>query len=145
VAQALLALAHLVGLGLALGAATVKLTLLLRCRGDPGLVPAYAKVVRPITRLIVLGLALLTVSGIGWLIRGFSMTPLLALKIALVAAIWVIGPIIDKVAEPAFHALAPSPGAPASAQFLAARNRYLALEMTATGLFFVITVIWVVF
>lgn len=62
----LLSLAHLIGLALGVGAATVKLILLLRCRADHALAPAYVKVAKPITRQIVLGIILLTLSGIGW-------------------------------------------------------------------------------
>jgi hypothetical protein len=49
----LLSLAHLIGLALGVGAATVKLTLLLRCRADHALVPVHVKVAKPITRQIV--------------------------------------------------------------------------------------------
>jgi hypothetical protein len=139
----LLALAHLVGLALAVGSATAKLALLLRCRTEPGLVPAFLAVVRPVTRLIILGLALLTLSGAGWLLVGYPFTPRLAVKLVLVAAIWALGPVIDHVAEPAFRRLAPGPGEPPSPGFLRASARYLRLEALATGLFYVIVVLWV--
>jgi len=139
----LLSLAHLIGLALAVGSATAKLTLLLKSRADDAFVPAYLAVARPLTRLIVLGLALLTLSGVGWLLVGYSFTPLLVGKITLVAAIWVLGPIIDNVVEPAFRKLAPRPGEPASPAFIRARQRYLLLEAIATGLFYVIIVMWV--
>jgi hypothetical protein len=139
----LLTVVHLVGLALGVGAATVKLVLLLRCRTDSGFVPVFLKVARPITRLIILGLILLTLSGVGWLVLGYGFTPLLVVKIALVAAIWILGPVIDNVAEPRFRALAPGPGEAASAAFEAAGRRYLALEILATSLFYVIVVLWV--
>jgi hypothetical protein len=62
----ILSVAHLIGLALGVGAATVKLTLLLRCRADLALVPVYVKVAKPITKQIVLGIILLALSGIGW-------------------------------------------------------------------------------
>ncbi len=62
----ILSLAHLLGLALGVGAATAKLTLLLRCHADHALVPVYVKVAKPITRQIVLSIILLTLSGIGW-------------------------------------------------------------------------------
>ncbi len=71
----LLSLAHLIGLALGVGAATAKLTLLLRCRSDPAFLPAFVAVARPVTRLIILGLALLTLSGVGWLLLGRPFTP----------------------------------------------------------------------
>ncbi len=138
-----LSLAHLVGLALALGCATTKLVLLLRCRADPGFVPTYLGVARPVTRLLIMGLVLLTLSGIGWLLVGYRFTPLLITKLVLVAAVWVLGPIIDNVAEPTFRKLAPPPGGEPSPAFLAAQRRYLALEIAATGLFYVIVVMWV--
>ena len=66
-----LSLAHLIGLALGVGCATAKLTLLVRCKADHAFVPAYVAVARPITRLIILGLALLTLSGVGWLLLGY--------------------------------------------------------------------------
>jgi len=139
----LLTLAHLIGLALAVGAATVKLVLLVKCRADPALVPAYVAVARPITRLIILGLVLLTLSGVGWLLIGYQLTPLLVVKLILVGAIWVLGPVIDNVAEPRFNKLAPSAGESASPAFVRVQQQYLLLEMVATGLFYVIVVMWV--
>ncbi len=139
----LLSVGHLVGLALAMGAATVKVALLLKCRADPSFVPGYLQAVKPITRLIVLGIVLLTLSGIGWLVRGYPFTPLLAVKLALVAAVWVLGPVIDNVAEPRFRALAPAAGEAPSPAFVRAQARYLTLEVVATALFYVITVGWI--
>lgn len=139
----LLSLAHLVGLALGVGSATAKLTLLLKCRSDDAFLPAYLAVVRPVTRLIVLGLALLTLSGVGWLLIGYRFTPLLVAKLVLVGAIWVIGPVIDNLVEPQFKKLAPRPGESPSPAFVRVRQRYLTLEMVATGLFYVIVVMWV--
>jgi len=138
----LLTVTHLLGLALAVGAATVKVALLLRCRRDSAFLPVYLAVVRIITRFIILGMILLTLSGVGWLLIGYGFTPLLIVKLVLVGAVWVLGPVIDNVAEPAFRNLAPAAGQTASAAFLQARARYLALEVTATALFYVIIVIW---
>jgi hypothetical protein len=139
----LLTLTHLVGLSLAVGAATVKLALLLRCRADGDLVHAFLNVARPITRLIVAGMILLAVSGIGWLLVAYDLTPLLIVKLTLFGAVFVLGPIIDNVAEPRFRKLAPPAGEPASPEFLRARRQYLALEVAATLLFYVIVGLWV--
>lgn len=142
VLPALLSLAHLIGLALAVGSATAKLVLLLRCRADRGFLPTYLAVARPITRLIVVGMALLTLSGLGWLLFGRQLTPLLDVKLVLVAAIWVLGPVIDNAIEPKFRELAPGSGAPLSQAFLRIERRYVALESLATGLFYVIIVMW---
>lgn len=138
----LLTLIHLVGLALGVGAATVKLVLLVRSRADRSLVPAFLRVVRVVTRLIVLGLVLLVVSGVGWLLLGYPWRPLLVVKLVLVAAIWVLGPLIDKVAEPAYRAYAPDAGQAPSAAFRRAERRYVALEVAATALFYVVLAVW---
>lgn len=139
----MLTFAHLIGLAFALGAATAKVALLLRCRRDPSFVATYLQVIPSLTKLIVTGLVLLTVSGVIWLVQGYGFTPQLGVKLALVAAVWVMGPIIDKVAEPKFRALAPSAGSPASAPFAAAQQQYLMLELAATLTFYAIVAVWV--
>lgn len=138
-----LSLAHFVGLGLAVGAATVKLLLLLKCRGNTGFVSVYIAVARVVTRPIIVGMVLLTLSGIGWLLMGFPWTPLLTVKIVLVAALWAVGPLIDNVVEPRFLRLAPGPGIPASSEFSRAQRRYLVWEVVATSFFYLVVVIWV--
>jgi hypothetical protein len=139
----LLTLGHLLGLALAVGAATVKLVLVLRSSADPGFAPTFLSVSRPITRLIVLGLILLTLSGIGWLLLGYPLGPLLVVKLVMVAAIWVLGPVIDNVVEPRLLKLTPVDGAPSSLQFSKVQKQYVVLEVIATGLFYVIVVMWV--
>lgn len=139
----LLTFVHLVGLSLAVGAATVKLVLLLKCRSNSELVQVFIKVVKPITQLIITGLILLTLSGIGWLLVGYSFTTLLVYKIILVVAIWILGPVIDNVIEPKFIKLAPASGQQITPEFSAALNKYLGMELIATGFFYVIIIIWV--
>jgi hypothetical protein len=138
-----LSLAHLIGLALAVGCATAKLGLLVKCKADHAFVPTYIAVARPVTRLIILGLALLTLSGLGWLLIGYPLTPLLVVKLVLVGAIWALGPIIDNAVEPKFQQLAPGPGESAAPAFIQIRRRYLLLEVIATGLFYVIVAMWV--
>jgi hypothetical protein len=139
----LLSVGHLIGLALGVGCATAKLALLLKCKADHAFVPAYITAAKPITRLIVLGLGLLTLSGIGWLLLGYPFTPILVVKLALVAAIWVLGPLIDNAVEPKFQKLAPRPGESASPAFIRIQQRYLMMEIIATSLFYVIIVMWV--
>lgn len=90
-----------------------------------------------------LSLALVTLSGIGWLLIGYSLTRLLLVKLVLVGAIRVIGPVIDNVVEPKFVRLASASGESSSPAFLRIQRQYLWLEATATGLFYVIVIIWV--
>lgn len=139
----LLILTHLLGLALATGAATVKLVLLTKSYFNKGFVQIFIKVSRPITGIIILGMILLTLSGIGWLLTGFPFTPLLIMKIVLFVAVWVLGPIIDNVVEPKFISLIPQPGEVPSATFIRAHKHYMAFEIIATLLFYVIIFIWV--
>jgi len=141
--RSLLTLAHLIGLGLGLGAATAKLTLLLRARSDHALVQTFLAATRPITRLIITGMILLTLSGVGFLWRGFPVGTVLGVKIVMVVALWAAGPLIDNVFEPRYRELAPAAGQAASPEFARAAGRLLAAETFATGLFYAIVVWWV--
>ena len=96
-----------------------------------------------VTRQIILGLVVMTTSGIAFLILGYPITPRLVVKLILVGAIWIMGPIIDNVVEPRFQKLVPALGEPPSPAFGRIQKQYLALELAATGLFYVILVIWV--
>ena len=136
----LLSIAHLLGLALAVGAATVKFTLLLKCSSNIAFAQHYMEVARPVTRLIILGLVLLTLSGISWIALGFSLTPLLSVKVFFVAVVWVLGPIIDNVVEPKFRRLLPAPGEAPTPAFSRVQKQYVALEGIATGLLYVITI-----
>jgi hypothetical protein len=138
----LVSVIHITGLALAVGAATVKLVLLLKCNADYAFVLVYLKVAKPITRQIVLGIVLLILSGIGWLLLGYQFTSLLLVKVILVGAILVLGLLIDNVVEPKFQKLAPALGEPASAAFIRIQKQHLTLEIVATLLFYVIIVIW---
>ncbi len=141
--RSILLVAHLIGLALGLGCATAKLALLLRSRADREFTPHYLQITRPITRFIVLGLILLTLSGIGWILLGLSITTVLAFKLILVGALWVLGPLIDNVFEPRFRKLASAAGEAASPEFLRAQRQYVAAEVTATGMFYIIVLMWV--
>ena len=138
----LLTLTHLIGLALAVGSATSKLMLLLKCRADSAFLPTYVAAAKTITRLIVVGLGLLTLSGVGWLLTGYPFSLLLIVKLVLVGSIWMLGPIIDNVIEPRFQKLAPGAGDAPSPEFIRIQGRYVLLELVATGLFYVIIVIW---
>lgn len=138
-----LLLVHLLGFSLSLGAAAVKTSLLLACRADPGLVPAFVGVSRRITVLIVAGMALVTLSGAALAVE-HAFTRWLAAKIALVVAVWLLGPLIDKTVEPAFIRLAPAVGARPTEEFARVQRRYLSLELVATGLLGAIAVLGVI-
>jgi hypothetical protein len=144
VEAAILLLIHRIGLVLAVGGATVKLVLLLNCFRDLSFVAPFLKVSRLITRQILAGLVLLTASGLAWVSLGHPVTSRLLLKLAFVAAIWVMGPVIDNRIEPRFRALLPVSGRPPSPSFLQARRHYLGWELVATLLFYVIVVIWTI-
>ena len=139
----LLPVVHFIGLGLAVGAASVKVVLLLKCKSNSAMIPVYLKVVRPITQVLITGIILLTLSGIVWLIDGYPFSTELIVKIVLVALVWILGPIIDNVVEPKFKQLAPASDQSASVEFLAIMKKYLALEIFATALFYMIIIYWV--
>ena len=141
--QSFLMLTHLIGLAWAVGAASVKLVLLLRCWRDRSLIQVYLNVVGSLTRQLVAGMILLTLSGIGWLFVGHPLTQILIVKLVLVAALWVVGPVIDKVAEPRFRRLASTAGGPISSEFVRAERAYVALEVAATGTLYAIVGVWV--
>jgi hypothetical protein len=131
---------HLSGLVLGVGAATVKIALVLAANRDRALVPAYIKVSRLITRFIVLGMVLLTLSGIVLLVLGARFSPLLVAKLIAVAAVWGIGPFIDNAVEPKLVRLAPAAGEEATSEFLVVQKQHLRLEVTAVLLFYAATV-----
>lgn len=135
---------HLIGMALSVGAATAKLWLLLKCRLDESIIPSYIRITPVLTRLIVTGLALLTVSGAIWLLQGYDLSSKMITKIVLVVFIWILGPIIDKVAEPKFRELARTAGQSPPLEFARAHNVYLGLEITATSLFYIIIFYWIV-
>ena len=135
-----LILIHVLGLAIALGSASVKLVLLVKCRSFE-YIPFYLKVVRPITRLLITGLILVTLSGIIWLVRGFPFTPVLVTKVILVVLVWIIGPVIDNVIEPKFVTAAASG---ATLQVAGAYRKYLTAEVIATSLLYAITLFGVI-
>lgn len=136
-----LMIVHIIGLALATGSATIKLTLLLRCKTDPSFYPVYFRIDTTLTRFIITGMILLTVSGISWLIIGYSFEPFLIVKIMLVGIIWILGPIIDNKTTPKLKKLAPVNGATPSPEFLLIQKQHLSLEIAATILMYAITII----
>lgn len=138
-----LTIIHLIGLTLGAGAASVKVILLLKCRADHSFIPAYLKIVRPVTKILITGIILLTLSGLIWLLSGYPLMFILIIKIILVLAIWVMGPIIDNKVEPEFIKLAPESGNEVSTEFAQIFKKYLMLELTATSLFYIIIIYWV--
>lgn len=132
----LLMIVHVIGLVLAAGSATIKLLLLLQCNADYKFFPVYFRVTPLITRLIITGMILLTLSGIAWIVMGYSFELLLILKIVLVACIWILGPIIDNIAEPKLKKFYSLPEQNLTADFTRAQKQHLFLESTATVLMY---------
>jgi len=137
----LLILTHILGVALALGAAVVKVALLLALRAD-GDLTHFLRVSRPITRLIVTGMILLTASGVGFVALGRPFTTMLVVKIALALGVWGVGPVIDKVLEPRLREAVAS-GPSGSAALRQIRPRYVAIEVAATLLLVSVTVLGV--
>lgn len=136
-------LIHLIGLILAVGSATVKLMLLIKSKSDLSFIPVFLKIVRPVTKLLITGLVVTTLSGITFFFLGYPFTTLMIIKTILVGIVWVIGPYIDKAIEPKYIKLAPAPGAPVMDDFIAIQNKFLFFEITATSIFYVCVVMGV--
>jgi hypothetical protein len=134
---------HLVGFALAVGAATTKLGLLLLSRKDIGFAQLYVRISRPVTRYIITGIAVLTLSGIGWVLTGYPLTGKLIVKLVLVLAVWIMGPVIDNVVEPQFNKCVAEANGAVTDEFLRVHKRYMSVEILATGLFYGIIIVWV--
>ena len=136
-------LGHLLGLAMAVGVGAAKVMLLIKCFYDHSLLPAYIRLAGYMTKLLIAGFALVTVTGVAWIALGYSVTSVLWIKIVLVVAVWLIGPYIDNVVEPVFSKLAPKAGEQATPEFIKVQKKHLALEVLAEGLFIVIIFLWV--
>jgi hypothetical protein len=136
---------HLVGVSLSVGAATVKLFLLLKSRYDYSFIHSYIQVAKPVTLVILTGLILLILSGIGWLLLGYPLTNVLILKLLMVGFSIVCGSLLGKVVEPKFDKLLPSVGLEATVEFTAVQKQYITFEFAATGTFYAIIILWVFF
>lgn len=139
----LLLLVHLIGLALCVGSATAKVILLAKCYRELPFIPVYLKVMKPLTQILVLGLILMTLTGIIWLVLGYGFSTLMIVKLILVGAAWVTGILIDNVTEPQFKKLTPAKGEEASHAFLLVQKKHFELEVIATLLFYIIMVIGV--
>ena len=137
----ILMIIHIIGLIFAAGSATIKLILLFKCRSDPEFYATYFQVALPVTRVLVFGMILLTVSGIAWMIIGYTFDPLLIFKMALVGIMWILGPVINNVAEPKFRNMVSQPEQFMSAKFKNAKKQYYTLEIIATALMYTIAII----
>lgn len=132
----ILGFAHVVGIVLGVGAATVKLALMFKCRSNHGFVPIFLGVLKPVTMVIAVGQILLTLSAIGFMVTGYPFTNIIIVKIILLGMLWIMGPTIDKVFEPKFRKLAPIQGESTDPQFVMALKQFLAAEILASGLFY---------
>ena len=139
----ILYIVHIIALALAAGSATIRLLLLFKCKADYKFFNVYFQVAPLITRLIITGMIFLTLSGIAWIIIGYSLETLLILKIVLVAGIWGLGPIIDNIAEPKLKKYFPLPDRVPAAEFNLAQKSHLQLEIAATILMYAVVIIGV--
>lgn len=138
-----LLLVHLAGLALGVGCATGKVVLLMKCNRDITFIPAYLKVVKPLTQLLVLGLIMMTLSGVTWLVLGYGFSTLMIVKLVFVLTVWILGLIIDKITEPKFIRLSPAEGEEPSREFISIRKKHFAMEVIAALLFYIIIILGV--
>lgn len=134
---------HVIAVSLAAGAAFVKLLLVIKCKRDHTFYTVYFRIASLLSKLIITGMILLTLSGITWIITGYPLVFLLILKIIIVAGIWVLGPVIDNWAEPRLKILVPVPGEEPSPEFKHVQNQHLLLEIIATLLMYAALIIGV--
>ena len=139
----LLLLVHLIGFALSVGAATVKLFLVVRLNKHPEFFTQYTREVRLITKQIITGIILLILSGIGWMVWDHPFTTLLIIKLLIVAIVLCIGPIIDNVYEPRLVKASPLPNEVPSKDFVHLLKQYMRVEFFATFLMYAATVIGV--
>lgn len=132
---------HLIGLALGVGCATSKVVLLIKSYRDPAFIQVYTRVVRPLTRLLVLGLVLMTLSGIIWLVLGYGFSTILIIKLCFVGLVWILGIVIDNVTEPKYLKLAPVKDEKPSASFMDIQKKHIALETFAALVFYIIMVL----
>jgi hypothetical protein len=137
----LLPVVHLLGLALATGAATVKVAMALRSTRDTGFVRTFLASRKLLASFIILGLLLATVSGVIWLLQGYSWSPRLIGKVIVVGMIWLIGPVIDNVIEPKLDRLAPVGDEPPTAEFKVQQRLHLTCEIAAAVLMYVVFVL----
>lgn len=126
---------HLLGMALALGAASVKLALVVKACLDPAFLPTFLAVRKPVTRFIILGLILATLSGGFWLAEGYPWSPLLIAKVVFVGLLWLVGPVIDNLVEPRLEKAAPV-SAQSTPDFVSAQRTHLVFEVGATTLMY---------
>jgi len=134
---------HIFGLAFGVGGASAKFALFMKSYSDKESAPVFIKFAKPISQLILLGLILLTVSGIGWAALGYPEKQMLVVKHILVAVLWVVGILINNVYEPKLHRLAPTPGQSLTSGFFQVQKQLLALEAVGTICFYTIAVLGV--
>jgi hypothetical protein len=134
--NSLLPVVHLLGLALATGAATVKAAMAFRALREPDFVRNFLSSRKLVAKFIILGLILVTVSGIAWIVQGYPWSALLIAKVVIVVLMWVVGPIIDNVLEPRLEKLAPAGGQAPSSEFAAQQRTHLGAEIAATILMY---------
>ena len=139
----LLTLVHVIGICLGVGSATVKSTLLLKSRVDLQYIPAFIKIVKPVTRILIIGFILATLSGVTALILGYPLLPVMVVKIVVVGLVWIIGPVIDNRILPTYLMHAPMAGDAPTKEFRIVQNKFVVLELSATLLFYVIVILGV--
>jgi hypothetical protein len=142
--SSIILIVHVIGFALCIGAATVKVLLLSRCGSDPGFARTFLNVSRPITKSIIAGMILVTISGVTWLLTGYDFSTPLIVKLILFGAVWVLGPYIDNAIEPKFKAAVSAAGAFATAEFKSAWKRYMMLDSIAMLLFYAIVLVWLI-
>jgi hypothetical protein len=134
---------HTIGLAFGLGGVTASFVLMIKSRFDRELASTIINVSKTIAPLIFLGLVLLTISGIGFMRLGYPLTRTLAIKHALVVALWIVGPIMLYLTSK-LEKLSSKPGEPPSPKFLSTRTKVQALAVVGLVLWYATTFLGVI-
>jgi len=93
----------------------------------------------------MIGLILLTLSGIGCVILGTAFTPLFIARLALLVILWLLGLFIDNVIEHKFEKHAPVEDESMTSGFARIQKQHLAIKALTTLVFYVITIAGVLY
>jgi len=138
---------HLIGLCWGVGGATLGLLLMVISERNPEMKPHVAKILPTNTRLIMLGIILLGISGVALqLVIGgnyYSAHWILGLKHVVAAVLLTIGILMAAKIGPKMQRLAPK-GGPPSGEFLKTKKLAMILGITNTILWYVIVILSVI-
>ena len=145
--ELMLRIIHLIGLSWGVGGATLGLLLMVISERNPEMKPHVSKILPTITRLIMVGIILLGISGVvlQLVIGGnyYSEHWILGLKHVVAAVLLIIGILMAAKVGPKMQRLAPK-GGPPSKEFLKTKKLAMIGGITNTILWYVLVILSVI-